>query len=749
MTTKPKPSGLHRSLLLATLLLATASSPGWAQSNLVRWGVYDTGGQASAATNYAATGVAATPLTLGYGISPVNVLNTLAANSFGASSASMALLNGDYFQFTVSPAANYSLSFSALDSIFYRTTNGRTSAGWYWNRDNYATALASTDSVSTNAGGAPLNVTFASNAATTMTTFRAAAWGDGWNQGATAISATGGTNQNPSLSGTATLRAASTLTWIGDLFTGNWNDYESTNAYGNWNGNNTPMNGDTLVFAGAWMTNTTNSSSSLQLKSIIFTNTAGNFSISGNAMTVSNGIVNLSANGQTFSNQVTLGAAQTFDASAGELTFAGAINNNGNQLTISGSNNTTVSGAMSGAGGLTKTGDGELSLAASNSFSGGTLLNGGTLTAGHASAFGSGSVTLASGTTLDLANFSIANALIINGGTLTNAGTVSGAQFNAGTTTLSSANSTVASVTSTATLNVAGNNTTITNVSGGTVNVTGANTAVKSYTGGNINISNATVVTVQSGNSSGAISGAGSLAKNSAGTLTLSGTSTYSGATTVSGGTMVVNGAVNSSIFTVESGATLGGSGSIGGLIVGSGGTISPGNSPGTQTIAGNATWDGGGNYNWQIHDATGAAGSSTGWDLINITGALDLTGLSDTNKFNINLWSLSGVSPDTNGNAVNFTAPTNKLTTYTWTILNAAGGINGFNSTNFNLNVAAFNGTGGFLNPLGEGSFYLVQNGNNLDLKFGIIPEPGTWAAAAMLLGGAGFVRWRRSKKA
>jgi fibronectin-binding autotransporter adhesin len=75
---------------------------------------------------------------------------------------------------------------------------------------------------------------------------------------------------------------------------------------------------------------------------------------------------------------------------------------------------------------------------------------------------------------------------------------------------------------------------------------------------------------------SGAISGPGALNKIGSGTLTLSGPHTYLGATDVQAGTLGVTGSVVSDV-TVESGATIGGSGSIGGLIATSGATIAPG----------------------------------------------------------------------------------------------------------------------------------------------------------------------------
>jgi T5SS/PEP-CTERM-associated repeat protein/autotransporter-associated beta strand protein len=244
------------------------------------------------------------------------------------------------------------------------------------------------------------------------------------------------------------------------------------------------------------------------------------------------------------------------------------------------------------------------------------------------------------------------------------------------------------------------------------------------------------------------ISGNGGVNQLGSGTTELSGISTYTGQTTIQAGKLVVSGSIASSAVTVQNGGTLAGSGSVGALTILDGATLSPGNSPGNLGVAGDVIWNGGGNYNWQIYDT--ALGAGTGWDLVTSGGALDLTSLTSANKFNLNLWSLSGISPsDTNGNALNFDNTQN----YTWTILTAATGINGFAADKFNINLGAANGTAGFANALGGGTFSLLTSGNNLNLMFTAaggapIPEPGTWAAAALLVGGAAFMRWRKRKQ-
>ncbi|MFM8459770.1 MAG: hypothetical protein ACKOB0_12685, partial [Chthoniobacterales bacterium] len=108
-------------------------------------------------------------------------------------------------------------------------------------------------------------------------------------------------------------------------------------------------------------------------------------------------------------------------------------------------------------------------------------------------------------------------------------------------------------------------------------------------------------------------------------------------------------------------------------------------------------------------------------------------------------LWSLSGVAPDANGNAFNFNAGQN----YTWIIVATDLGIVGFDPAEFNINVVANNGTAGFSNALLGGVFGLrvSEDGYNLQLTFTAVPEPGTWAAAALLVIAAGALRYRRNK--
>jgi autotransporter-associated beta strand protein len=267
---------------------------------------------------------------------------------------------------------------------------------------------------------------------------------------------------------------------------------------------------------------------------IIVSNSAtAAFGVGGASGFTTSNVTTLLGNLTTVNNNgLQAGSSIGFDTTGGNFTLTNNVANS--------------TGAGGGSLGLTKLGSGTMTLSGSNSYTGGTKLIGGTLTAGNLYAFGTGAVTVGLNTFLDMANYSIANALTNNGGTILNAGTISGGDFTGGTTDLSGDNSTVAEVTGTATVNVTGTDTTITNVSGGTLNVNAAGTTIQSYNGGDVAVGAGLAVTINDGTSSGTVSGAGGLIKAGTGTMVLSGSNSFSGALTISGG--IVSLATNAAV---------------------------------------------------------------------------------------------------------------------------------------------------------------------------------------------------------
>ncbi|SHJ15144.1 autotransporter-associated beta strand repeat-containing protein [Rubritalea squalenifaciens DSM 18772] len=93
-------------------------------------------------------------------------------------------------------------------------------------------------------------------------------------------------------------------------------------------------------------------------------------------------------------------------ATLGGLSGNGNLSLGSSTLTVGNNNaNTSYSGTLSGSGKLTKIGSGVFTLAGSNTYSGNTTVNAGTLRLAHASALQNADVSIGSAGTLDLNNF--------------------------------------------------------------------------------------------------------------------------------------------------------------------------------------------------------------------------------------------------------------------------------------------------------------------------------------------------------
>ena len=225
-------------------------------------------------------------------------------------------------------------------------------------------------------------------------------------------------------------------------------------------------------------------------------------------------------NGSTYDLNGGLLLVSAITAPAGSANFTvngGAIQASGGfstsvQMTLGASGGATfdtagyavrLSGSLSGSGGLTKVDSGTLTLAATNTFNGNTLLGGGTL-------------ALASSLALQQSTLDTSGSGALSFGSLTAA--------------------TLGGLTGPGALNLANS----------------ASRAVALSVGNN----NASTTW------SGAIKGGGQLVKIGSGTLTLNGSNAYTGPTTVNQGELLVNGSLASPV-TVNSGGMLGGSGNL------------------------------------------------------------------------------------------------------------------------------------------------------------------------------------------
>jgi autotransporter-associated beta strand protein len=301
----------------------------------------------------------------------------------------------------------------------------------------------------------------------------------------------------------------------------------------------------------------------------------GGYAINFNSGTVSS----INGTGRTLSLAYNLGKAGggttvAFGQASGgtgtiELNGPGTLLGN---TTVETMQQTTLGGAIGGAFSLTKTGAATLIVNQNQNYSGGTIINGGTIKM-------SGNRTLASGSDMEVG---ASGTWLLDGtsqtlGKLTGTGLVSSTWVTSGFDTLT----------------------------------VGSGNATSTFDG-----------TIAGGNGT-SVRGI-NLTKLGSGTLTLTSNShSYTGDTNVNEGTLVVNGNISTSNVTVASGATIGGSGTVGALTIQSGGFVNPGNSPGILNT---------GNYNQVgtlVAEITGLT-AGTQHDQINVIGTVTLSGALD-----------------------------------------------------------------------------------------------------------------------
>ncbi|WP_164985750.1 autotransporter-associated beta strand repeat-containing protein [Bosea sp. Tri-44] len=408
------------------------------------------------------------------------------------------------------------------------------------------------------------------------------------------------------------------------------------------------------------------------------------------------GVGPLTLAGGTF--QAGTGFINTFATAIAVDTSGGAIDANGQVVTLTG--NITDG---NGAGGVlsllnSSTDIGRVDLGGSNSYSGPTAIGGGvTLAAAANGAFSPNSdVTLAPNAALMAHGHAVTvrslagSGLVVNGhdtqaGSLTLAvssgtasfvgsiaddapgetgATLALAKTGAGTQILAGANSYTGGTT----------------ILGGTLQI-GAGGTSGSITGDVANGGTLVFNRSDAVSFGGAVSGSGALRQAGTGTTTLTGISSYTGATFVDAGALVVNGSIAaSSGMTVAAGGAVGGTGALPSLTVN--GTLSPGNSPGTLTVNGNLVMGTGSTY---VAEVQGAVSDRTA-----VTGTAALAGT-------LRIVPLGG--------AYSFSAP--------YTLLSTAGGLGG---TRFGL----VDTTGSF----GDGVTTAVSyNGNDVQLT--LTPKP------------------------
>jgi len=190
----------------------------------------------------------------------------------------------------------------------------------------------------------------------------------------------------PGLSGTFFYPNGQNLQFLASSAPAVWNDGAGTGQWGtsgNWQAGNTPSGGSAVSFHSANVT-TIDTQTNRLAGGITFESGSNALTIGNNTVTVYGQILNNSTATQTINSTVALAGNVNVHAAAGNLALNGPVNfGNGTAagtLTFTGSNNSTVSGAISGtAGALVKTGNGTLTLTGNNTFAGTTTISAGTL----------------------------------------------------------------------------------------------------------------------------------------------------------------------------------------------------------------------------------------------------------------------------------------------------------------------------------------------------------------------------------
>ncbi|ALN78917.1 autotransporter domain-containing protein [Lysobacter antibioticus] len=435
-------------------------------------------------------------------------------------------------------------------------------------------------------------------------------------------------------------------------------------------------------------------------------NGANNF---GGGFDLQAGTLNLGTDTALGSGALSVNGAATLNASTA-LNVSNAINLNA-ALSIGGANDLALGGSIGGSGGLSFNGPATLTLSGANAFNGGVALGGGTLAVGSDLALGSGALNVGgnAGLTASAANIALANAINLGAGTtlaisganaLSLDGSIGGAgglaMNGTGTLELGGANLFGGGVALNAGTLGVGNNLAL---GTGTLSVGGdaelTATAPAIALGNAITLASGAQLGIGGANDlalNGTIGGAGSLAFDGSGTLTLGAANTFGGGFDLDAGTLALGSstALGSGALDVGGNANLSaavagidlantvnvGAGSalstignnaltLSGTVMGSGTLIKAGSA--ALTLSGNVAGFAGGlsvqggtlNVGNPITAGfTSAAGTSAnfsgGVDQLSATGAIagavDLGGGDD--RFYSSLANLAGITGSINGNS-------------------------------------------------------------------------------------------------
>lgn len=447
----------------------------------------------------------------------------------------------------------------------------------------------------------------------------------------------------------------------------------------------------------------------------------------------------------------TLGAAATWTSSM-NMTLGTA----GGGVTVRAANSSgtageiTLSGILSGSGGIVKTGSGTLKLGGNNTFNGGITVREGTVDAiTNNNALGAGGVTLggtgSAGATL-VTGRTLSNTITVNApdsGSIVigaNGGgsgyTLSGGIVLNGNVTIRTFNNAIdGSTTANGTLTggITGTGNVLLNNNGLAANTLTFNTGPINHVG---SVTLGATATATGNTTINAVIGANvtSVIQNSAtSALVLGGVNTYAGPTNINAGTLRLSSTgriASSSAIAVASGATfdvsavsgfslgasqvLSGSGSVVGNVTALG-TIAPGSSPGTLSFQNNLSLGSGSILNYELNGTDMTVGSGVN-DLSSVTGDLTLDGTINVAEIGSN----SFLSADV--------GDTWRLFSYTGTL------------TDNTLSL-------GTMPALSSGLSFSVDTTTANQVNLVVVPEPATAAISMIGIAGLGLATVRRGR--
>ncbi|MCX6875850.1 MAG: autotransporter-associated beta strand repeat-containing protein [Verrucomicrobia bacterium] len=244
--------------------------------------------------------------------------------------------------------------------------------------------------------------------------------------------------------------------------------------------------------------------------------------------------------------------------------------------------------------------------------------------------------------------------------------------------------------------------------------------------------------TLVSGNITNGVAVAPKLTYSGGGSLTLSGNNTYSGLTTVNSGTLLVNGSnTGAGLVLVNSSGKLGGTGSITGAVtINSGGTLSPGASIESLSVAGALLLKTGSTFEYEVDSSFLP---DVGADLQQVTGRLSLGNIVGNETVNLTMNDVANIDrafpAGTKFTLINYAGTFNGgFFTYASTLLTEGAQFTAGLNT-WQINYGADSGGSNFAGQYVSGHF----------INLTAIPEPGTLLALGCLVGSGAFLRSRR----